>query len=59
MSGQWQLPLRVGVSLLPVEDRAETGGCAQAKVAVARKMAVILHAIWSDGTEFQAEGQRA
>jgi len=25
----------------------------KAKVAVARKIAVILHCIWSDGTEFE------
>ncbi|WP_210332122.1 IS110 family transposase, partial [Bradyrhizobium campsiandrae] len=30
-------------------------GTKKAKVALARKMAVILHAIWTDGTEFQAE----
>jgi transposase len=32
-------------------------GAKKAKVAVARKMAVILHAIWTDGTEFQPEVQ--
>lgn len=30
-------------------------GAKTAKVALARKMAVILHSIWTDGTEFQAE----
>jgi len=30
-------------------------GTKKAKVALARKMAVILHAIWTDGTVFQAE----
>jgi transposase len=34
-------------------------GAKKAKVALARKMAVILHAIWTDGTEFQAEMQAA
>ncbi|TFV37338.1 transposase [Bradyrhizobium niftali] len=36
-------------------------GCklAPAKVAVARKMAVILDAIWTDGTQFQAEMRAA
>ncbi|WP_335622109.1 hypothetical protein [Bradyrhizobium icense] len=34
-------------------------GAKKAKVAVARKMAVILHAIWTDGTEFQAEMRAA
>jgi len=28
------------------------GGPAKAKVAVARKLAVILHRMWIDGTEF-------
>ena len=30
-------------------------GTKKAKVALARKMAIILHAIWTDGTVFQAE----
>jgi transposase len=34
-------------------------GAKKAKVALARKMAVILHAIWTDGTEFQAETRAA
>ncbi|MBR1034496.1 transposase, partial [Bradyrhizobium liaoningense] len=34
-------------------------GAKKAKVAVARKMAVILHTIWTDGTEFQAEMRAA
>lgn len=34
-------------------------GAKKAKVALARKMAVILHAIWTDGTEFQAEMRTA
>ncbi|MET4558019.1 hypothetical protein ABIB84_007704, partial [Bradyrhizobium sp. JR1.1] len=34
-------------------------GAKKAKVAVARKMAVILHAIWTDGTEFQPEMRTA
>ncbi|WOH64313.1 IS110 family transposase [Bradyrhizobium sp. BWA-3-5] len=34
-------------------------GAKKAKVAVARKMAVMLHAIWTDGTEFQAEMRTA
>ncbi len=33
-------------------------GQKKARVAVARKLATILHAIWSDGTEFQPEGQK-
>jgi len=28
-------------------------GAKKAKVAVARKIAVILHCIWTDGTEFE------
>ena len=27
-------------------------GMRKAKVAIARKMAIVLHCIWSDGTEF-------
>ncbi|VIO69760.1 hypothetical protein CI41S_20070 [Bradyrhizobium ivorense] len=34
-------------------------GTKKAKVTVARKMAVILHAIWTDGTEFQANMRTA
>lgn len=34
-------------------------GSKKAKVAVARKLSAILHAIWIDGTEFQPEGQTA
>ena len=34
-------------------------GAKKAKIAVARKMAVILHAIWADGTVFQAEAPTA
>jgi transposase len=30
-------------------------GQKKAKVAVARKLAIILHCIWTDGTEFQWE----
>ncbi len=29
-------------------------GTKKAKVAVARKIAVILHCIWTDGTEFES-----
>ncbi len=29
-------------------------GAKKAKVAVARKLAVVLHAIWTDGTTFEA-----
>lgn len=32
---------------------AKRRGMAQARVAVARKLAVILHRMWSDGTEFR------
>ena len=28
-------------------------GAKKAKVAVARKIAVVLHCIWTDGTEFE------
>jgi len=28
-------------------------GAKKAKVAIARKMAVILHCIWTDGTQFE------
>jgi len=30
-----------------------TKGCRRAVVAVARKLAVVLHRIWTDGTEFR------
>ena len=32
---------------------AKRSGIQKAKVAVARKLAVILHRMWIDGTEFQ------
>jgi len=32
---------------------AKTRGMARARVAVARKLAVILHRMWSDETEFR------
>ena len=32
---------------------AKSRGMARAKVAVARKLAVILHGMWRDGTEFR------
>jgi len=32
---------------------AKRSGIRKAKVAVARKLAVILHRMWSDGTEFE------
>ena len=32
---------------------AKHRGMAQARVAVARKLAVVLHLMWSDGTEFR------
>ena len=32
---------------------AKARGMARARVAVARKLAVILHRMWSDGTEFR------
>jgi transposase len=32
---------------------AKRRGIARARVAVARKLAVILHRIWSDGSEFR------
>ena len=32
---------------------AKTRGMARARVAVARKLAVILHRMWSDGAEFR------
>ena len=32
---------------------AKTRGMARARVAVARKLAVILHRMWSDKTEFR------
>jgi len=32
---------------------AKRRGLARARVAVARKLAVILHAMWRDGTEFR------
>lgn len=31
---------------------ARTRGMSRARVAVARKLAVIMHAMWVDGTEF-------
>jgi hypothetical protein len=38
------------------EDR-EGRGMARARVAVARKLAVVLHRIWSGGTEFRFGNQ--
>jgi hypothetical protein len=35
---------------LRLRDRA---GLRKAQVAVARKLAVMMHAIWTDGTEFE------
>ena len=32
---------------------AQRGGFKKAKVAVARKLAVLLHRLWRDGTEFR------
>lgn len=32
---------------------AKTSGMAKATVAVARKLAVILHRMWADGSDFQ------
>lgn len=32
---------------------AKTRGMARARVAVARKLAVVLHRMWSDGTAFR------
>jgi hypothetical protein len=44
-------------------DVAKRRGMARARVAVARKLAVILHRMWTDGNEFrwgkQAEAVRA
>ena len=31
----------------------ERAGLKKAQVAVARKLAVLMHAMWSDGTEFE------
>ena len=41
-------------ALPPPPKPTESAGKEQekAKVAIARKMAIILHCIWSDGTEF-------
>jgi transposase len=47
--------VRRGSTLKRWGKLAKRIGAKKAKVAVARKMAVILHAIWTDGTEFQAE----
>ena len=33
-------------------------GANKAKVAVARKIAVILHCIWTDGTAFEWEAEK-
>ena len=33
--------------------KQDTGGLKKAKVAVARKLAVILHRMWIDGTRFR------
>ena len=35
------------------------GGMARARVAVARKLAVILHRMWADGSEFRWGRQAA
>jgi hypothetical protein len=40
------------------EGLAERIGKKRAKVALARKLAVMMHAIWGDGTEFEC-GQDA
>ena len=32
---------------------ARRAGAGKARIAVARKMAVILHRLWTDGTEFR------
>jgi transposase len=39
-----------------VAELAERVGPKKAKVAVARKLVVILHCIWTHGTEFDGEG---
>jgi hypothetical protein len=38
---------------------AKRVGLRKAKVAVARKLAVILHRMWIDGTEFQWSADKA
>jgi len=38
---------------------ARRSGIRKAKVAVARKLAVILHRMWIDGTEFQWSSKEA
>ncbi len=38
---------------IPLDYIAKRSGFRKAKVAVARKLAVILHRMWSDGTEFE------
>jgi hypothetical protein len=38
---------------------AKHRGMARARVAVARKLAVVLHRMWSDGTEFRFGKQPA
>jgi hypothetical protein len=41
----------------PGLEVAKRSGFKKAKVAVARKLAVILHRIWRDGTEFRWGGE--
>ena len=38
---------------------AQRSGCKKAKVAVARKLAVLLHRLWRDGTEFRWSAEPA
>ena len=46
---RWSVPKAWGIRL------AKRIGLKKAKGAIARKIAVILHCIWSDGTEFEWE----
>jgi hypothetical protein len=40
------------------DEAAKRNGLRKAKVAVARKLAVILHRMWVDGTEFIGRRRR-
>jgi len=53
--------LKVGVGSARAGELIEkrNGGLSKAKVAVARKLAVILHRMWIDGTEFNWSKKQA
>ena len=58
-----QCPSHEGAALVPAQSLgarlAKRIGSKKARVAIARKIAVILHCIWTDGTEFWWTKERA